>query len=479
MFKTAPLRHQLEEFELTKNKPHWGLLWEMGTGKGWEILAHVSHLANAGEINGFFNLAPRGMHNDWVIEQIPTHLSLENVKSFAWMTSKAGTNKHAQAAREVLEHDGFACLSMSYDAIMTEPGQKFAKLFLTRRRCLYDLDESPKIKTPGAKRTIRVLASGKYAPYRRIASGTIVDDKPFDVYSQIKFLDADAWKEVGCSDFAAFKATFGIWKQQELGGGREFPLLVGYRNLELLKQIVAKHGSRLLKQDVLDLPPKMYAKRTFELSPAQRRAYDQLRDNFYTFCDSGLVSAELAITRLLRFQQITSGYLPTDDAEDGALVSLCDPNPRVQLLVECVEDCGHQFIVWAKYRQDIASIVAALRAAGITCVQYNGQCSDDELIEAKRAFKAGEAQGFVGNPGKGAEGLTLNMAKTMIYFNNSFKLSHRLQSEDRFHRIGQDSPVLIIDLAAIDTVDDAIIDTLRSKYEMAAYIQGDTIKQWI
>lgn len=485
IFKTKPFKHQLDEFEQNKDNPAWGLLWEPGCGKSWPVLNEAAHLEEAGEINGLMVLAPNGVHRNWVVDQIPTHLPdelQERTNTFLYQTSKASTKRHQAAAQAALDYSGFSIACMSYDSVMTERGHAFWKQFLSSRRCMYALDESPRIKTPGSKRSKRIAGSSKAAPYRRILTGTIVDDKPFDVYNQIRFLDPDAWKAVGCSNYTAFKNTFGVWKKQTVGDGRggyrEFPMLVSFRNLELLHEIVSQYGSRLRKEDVLDLPPKLYSKRYFDLTPAQRKAYKGIQNEFYTFLDSGdMVSADLAITRILRLQQVTSGYLPSDD--DERLIPICDPNPRIRLLLECLEDIDHPVIVWAKYRQDISAILKALADAKISAVRYDGECSESEMGDAVDSFKAGDVQVFVANPAKGSEGITLTNAKTMIYFNNGYRLSLRTQSEDRFHRIGQDDPVHIIDLAATDTVDTAIIDVLREKQELASLVQGDEIRSWI
>lgn len=488
-FKTAPFSHQRAEYDQNKDRKAWGLLWEPGCGKTWPILNEAAYLEQAGEITGLMVLAPNGVHRNWVVDQIPAHLPTElaeRAKVMLWQSSKSSTQRHAAEADAVLSHKGFAIACMSYDSIMTAAGKAYWKAFKAQRRCMYVLDESPRIKTPGSKRSKRISGSSVAAPYRRIATGTIVDDKPFDVYNQIRFLDPEAWHEIGCSDFAAFKNTFGIWKKQSMmytgaDGAmheREFPMLVEYRNLELLREMVSRYGSRLRKEDVLDLPPKLYSTRYFEMTPAQWRVYKELQSEFYTFLESGdMVSADLVITRLLRLQQVTSGYLPRD--KDEELVPIVTPNPRIQLLLDCLEDLDHQVIVWAKYQQDITTILAALADAKISAVRYDGRCSETQMGDAVDAFKRGDAQVFVANPAKGSEGITLTCAKTMIYFNNGYRLSQRTQSEDRFHRIGQTDPVHIIDLAAVDTVDTAIIDALRKKYELASFVQGDVVKAWI
>ncbi len=485
-FKTEPFAHQKEEFDAHRDDEAWALLWEPGCGKTWPALNETAHLEAEGKIRGMMVLAPNGVHRNWAVDQIPTHLPqelMDRTRVVLWQTSKANTKWHQRMAKEALEDDGFVIVCMSYDAVMTQKGADFWKVFLKGRPCMYALDESPRIKTPGSRRSKRISASAKWAPYRRILTGTIVDDKPFDVYNQIRFLDPRAWHAVGCADFAAFKNTFGVWRKQQMsdgkGGMREFPVLVSFRNLELLQSIVRKYGSRLKKEDVLDLPPKLYSKRYFELTPAQRRVYKDLQNDLYTFLDSGeMVSVDLAITKMLRLQQVTSGYLPSDTEED-VLIPIGDKNPRINLMLECVEDAGHQVIIWAKYKQDITSILKALGDAKIKAVRYDGQCNETQMGQAVDSFKAGDAQVFVGNPAKGSEGITLTCAKTMIYYNNSYRLSHRTQSEDRFHRIGQTDSVHIIDLAAVDTVDTAIIDMLRRKDELAAVVQGDELREWI
>lgn len=484
-FKTTPYAHQLAEFELSRSMEARGLFWEMGCGKTKPVIDSVAHLYEGGEITGLIVLAPNGVHRNWVVDELPRHLpdaAAEKTRVMHWMTSKASTKGHEEAAAATLKHKGLAVVCMSYNGIMTEPGAKFIRKFVDTRRCMGVLDESPYIKTPGAKRTKRVLALARYLPYRRCLTGTVVDDKPFDVYTQIKFLDDKAWNDIGCADFSAFKATFGVWQTRTLGNGRQFPELVNFRNLPKLNDVVARYGSRLLKENVLDLPPKLYSKRYFELTPAQWKAYRELRDEMLTWVDGQPITAAMAITMRLRLQQITSGYLPTEDPdnEEQRLVPIGDKNPRIDLLLDVLDEAdGQQVIVWAKYKYDIDHILAALKKAGISAVRYDGQCSETEAGQAVDAFKAGEARVFVGNPAKGAEGITLTCAKTVIYFNNSYKLSKRLQSEDRAHRIGQEHPVQIIDLCAEDTVDLQIVDALRNKYEMAAVVQGDELRNWI
>ena len=67
----------------------------------------------------------------------------------------------------------------------------------------------------------------------------------------------------------------------------------------------------------------------------------------------------------------------------------------------------------------------------------------------------------------------------MIYYSNGYDLEKRLQSEDRAHRIGQKKNVTYIDIIAEDTIDEKIVEALRSKIDIASQVMGEELKEWI
>jgi SNF2 family DNA or RNA helicase len=252
--------------------------------------------------------------------------------------------------------------------------------------------------------------------------------------------------------------------------------LLHYKNTEQLNEILASVSSRVTKESAgLNLPPKLYSKRYYDLSSEQMRLYNELRDEYLaTMKDGSVVDGNLAIVRLLRLQQIICGYAQTDDEEPIKMIG--DKNPRMELLGEIVEGLYTPVIIWARFTKDIDQIMELL---GDKAVRYDGKVSEDQAAVNKKRFQNGEAQFFVGNPQKGKEGLTLIQAQTVIYYSNSFKLIDRLQSEDRAHRIGQKNLVNYIDLVAPKTVDEHIVKSLRSKFDIAAQITGDELKDWL
>jgi len=509
-YKTKPLPHQAAEFELTRDLKNRALWWEMGCGKTKPMIDTAAWLFLRGEITGVLVLAPKGVAPNWARDELDKHLPdavRRRTRVLLWDSGKAGTKYYQQEVERALAHDGLLFVCMSYNGIMTEvapgaekpmhvrklrKGRELAKELLTSRRCMMILDESPRIKDPGTKTAKRVQAASPYAAYRRVLSGTPIDNSPFDAYSQIQFLDPFYWQKHGCKGWPAFKAKYGDWvtrliapqlcphpKELRPGCGcRTFPDLVRYKNLDDLGHVLREVGSRLRKDEVLDLPPKMYELRRFDLAPKQQQLYEQIRREFMaTLADGSLVTAPLVITQLLRLQQITSGYITNDD---GAMVLADDRNPRVDLLADTLADIPHKSIVWAKFKEDFAQIGARLLREEIPYVEFYGATSEAARAEAKLRFQEDPSvRVFLGNPACAGEGLTLTAAQTVLYYNTTYRLAHRLQSEDRAHRIGQEHPVLYIDLVADRTVDEKIIGALREKKDLADLILGDPRGNWI
>lgn len=484
-FKTDPFKHQLDEYEFSKDLPARGLLWEMGTGKSKTTIDTGGHLFTENKINAMFIVAPAGVHHNWTINELPTHLPdslMEQTKMVSYSTDKIGTKRHQAEIDEVLDHRHLKVLTMSYDAITTKKGREVAWRMLKNNRCLYVADEARRIKTPSADRTKAVVKSALHAPYRRLLNGTPVPNGPFDIYSQLLFLDESFWACLGISTYTAFKTYFGIFQKGYVRDGqgnmREYPVLVSYKNLDVLNKTLDKLTTRVTKEDVLDLPPKLYSRRTFEMSSAQKKVYKQLEEEFMAFLDSGeMVAAPLALVRMLRMQQITSGFVPViaeHEGEPNPTLDIGTDNPRLDLLKELVEDIPHKCIIWCRFRRTIEKVMEML---GKDAVRYDGTVNDDDRATAMFAFQKGEPKFFVANAQTAGEGLTLHAAKTVIYLENTFNLAERLQSEDRAHRIGQDQSVNIIDVVAEGTVDEHVTECLQKKLDIASTITGDKFRR--
>jgi len=277
-------------------------------------------------------------------------------------------------------------------------------------------------------------------------------------------------------NFFQFQYRYAIMNKRTMGA-HSFNQIVGYRNLEELSGLLKKFSSRVMKDECLDLPKKIYTQRNVVLSTDQARIYDDLKKYALAHIeDEEFMTTTNVMTQLLRMQQVLSGHSKTDS---GETIEVKDH--RLEELMGCLEETEGKAIIWSRFRYDIKRIAEALakKYGPESTVSYFGDTSDTERSEAIESFQNGEARFFIGNPMTGGYGITLTAATTVIYFANSFDLAVRMQSEDRAHRIGQKEHVTYIDLIAEGTIDEQIVKALRNKMDIASVVMGEELKEWL
>jgi len=476
-FKTKPYEHQLKALEKSWASETYALFMEMGTGKSKVLVDNIAMLYDRGAIRGAVIVAPKGVYKNWDQIEFPVHLPehVEHTKVL-W---EPNITKKKQAELDTLfdGKDDLKILIINVEAFSTTKGLDFAHSFLNifLGRALIGIDESTTIKNPTAKRTKNILKIKDLAKYRRILTGSPVTKSPLDLYSQCKFLDP---YHLGYGSYYAYRARYAHMLERNFGG-RRVQIVGSYRRLPELSQKLEKFSYRVLKEDCLDLPEKVFTKRIVELTKEQDKAYKQLKDTALAILDNGkMMSTVNVMTQLMRLHQVTCGHFKADD---GTITHL--KNNRVDSLMELLEETEGKVIIWANYVEDIKNIVGALKKAygEASTVEYHGSVDSTHRQDQIALFqqKNGPTRYFVGNPQTGGYGITLTAANTVIYYSNNYDLEKRLQSEDRAHRIGQTGSVTYVDLIAEGTIDERIVKALRRKINIANEIMGEDISTWI
>lgn len=492
-YKTKPFEHQHKVFKESRDREYFALLMEQGTGKSKVIVDTACWLYGNGEIDTMLVIAPNGVHTNWVINEIPTHAPEHYNVLTAWYRSNPNKQEENQLCK-VLKHDGLGLkvVAMNIEALATKKGVAFAKGFLLSYRTILVVDESSVIKNHSAIRTKNLLKLSIHAQYRRILTGTPITQGPLDLFTQFAFLDPTI---LHTTSYYAFRNRYAITKEMRTAG-RTFKTVVGYQNMDELQRLIAPHSYRVTKAECLDLPEKLFSKRYVMLSPEQQSLYSSLKKDIVAEFDGKVMSAPLALTKLLRLQQIVGGFFVPDstvfcegaDSENDFYTAITAPepinkvNPRVESLIELLEETNGKVIIWARFRAEIEAITRRIEQhfGASLVVEYHGGIDNQERTNAVKAFQTDkEVRFFVGHVQAGGKGLTLHAATTVVYYSNDFSLENRLQSEDRAHRIGQHHPVTYVDFVAKGTLDERVVDVLRSKKNIADIITGDDKIDWI
>ena len=475
IYKTKPYAHQADVLEVSWDKVNWAYFLEMGTGKSKICIDNAAILYECGEIDTFIVIAPKGVYRIWAEIEIPAHMPDRlDAEVVRWRPNPPAALKKALMSLTA-PAEGFRVLIMNVEALSTKKGQRFLVSVLRASKALLAIDESTTIKSPRASRTKALLKLAPLAAYRRILTGFPVTQSPMDLWAQCHFLDETLLGECG-DDFFHFQYRYAIINRRNVGS-HSFNQIVGYRNLDELSHLLGQFSSRILKEECLDLPEKIYIQRNVSLSAEQERIYNELKRYALAHIeDEEFMTTQNVLTQLLRMQQVLSGYSRSDS---GEIIEISDN--RLDELMSCLEETAGKAIIWSRFRRDVKRIAAAIgkKYGADKVVTYFGDTSDDDRSDALVQFQNGDVRFFVGNPQTGGYGITLTAARTMIYFANSFDLAVRMQSEDRAHRIGQSHHVTYIDLIAEDTIDTRIVDALRSKMDIASLVMGEELKEWL
>ena len=472
-FKTKPYAHQLTALEKSWNKESYAYFMEMGTGKTKVLIDNMAMLYDKGAINGALIVAPKGVIGTWYNQEIPTHLPnhIKNV-SVLWQSN---INKTQQEKLNTLFETGedLHILIMNVEAFSTDKGKTFAAKFLRTHKTLTAIDESTVIKNPKAKRTKNILALADLCKYRRIMTGSPVTKNPLDLYSQCNFLDPFL---LNFQSYFAFRNRYAEMKTLHMHG-RQIQIVNGFKNLSELSDKLKGFSYRVLKEDCLDLPPKIWTKRHITLTPEQAKVYKQMKEQALAVLKGKQVTSVSALTQLMRLHQITCGHFAADD---GSVQQI--KNNRLSELMDVLEETEGKAIIWAHYQHDIKNIVKEIEKVHGpgSVVTYYGLTPQDERQDNIKQFQSNDEVRFlIGTPATGGYGITLTQANTVIYYSNGYDLEKRLQSEDRAHRIGQKKSVTYVDIMAEDTVDEKIVKALRKKINIASEVMGEELKDWI
>ena len=475
-FKTTPYRHQLDALEKSWNKKTYAYFMEMGTGKSKVLLDNIAMLYDQGKINSALIIAPKGVYRNWKNQEIPAHF-VDHIKTniVCWTPTPTKKEKELLDSLSVITDD-LVIFLMNVEALSTLKGYEAAYKFLLGHTSLMAIDESTTIKAPTASRTKSSLKLGLYAKYRRILTGSPVTKSPLDLYTQCYFLDPYL---LDFSSYWAFKSRYALMSQRNAAGGsHSYHHVIKYVRLDELNSKLGKFSMRILKEDCLDLPEKIYMKRIVSLTPEQLKVYAEMKKFAVAELENSTMTAFSVLTQLMRLHQITCGHVTLDD---GTIKEI--KNNRLKELLSALEEVDGKVIIWANYRHDIRTITRELeKKYGKPAVaNLYGDTPMDDRDQTILDFQDKEAPltYLVANPKTGGYGLTLTASHTVIYYSNNYDLEIRLQSEDRVHRIGQKSKVTYIDLIAEKTVDEQIVQSLRNKIDIATQVLGEDLKKWL
>lgn len=485
-FKMPPRPYQQAGLNKVYGLKGSALFMDMGTGKTKQAIDTACALRMEDKIKIVLVICKLTLTPNWVAE-FKKHASIE------YDIFLPKTPRSPAVDKWMGEELDFKIMVIGTESLsqgrMFETAQRF---LLSSTKAMVILDESHDIANHKAVRSERVVELGRMAEYRMALTGTPIMDGPMNLYMQFEFLDPNV---IGIGDFYAFRnryAVMGGWRDAK---GRPMNI-VGYQNLDELMALVGPYIFQVRKSEVLtELPPKRFKKHYVELLPEQKALIKELKHSKKYEWDHRGDSQEVVMKNVLelalRLHQIVGGHVATRDKRskfdkltmEELFVDVTEmhevippgKNPKVQETVAIIKETQVSTVVWAVYRPELMAIRQELIRADVPAShigEIHGGVDEDERYAVLEKFQRGEIKYLLTNQQTGGTGYNMTAAELCIYYNNTFSMTARAQSEDRAHRIGQTNSVLYIDLVAEKTIDEVVLAAIDQKMNLSEYIRG-------
>jgi hypothetical protein len=434
------------------------------------VIDSACFLSQACEIDGVLIIAPNGVHHNWTVRELPRHHWDFDRIDFAWRFSDPKNPANFEAFLKASDH-AFPWFAINMESLIRKEVR--AAVVRLMRRCpnlMVVFDESHHFARPGAKRTSMARGLARRAAYRRILTGTAVENSPLQAFSQYELLKKGA---LGFENFGDFKRHHAVYEMARLRNQQMYPRLVRYEHLEELRERMSEYTSVVLRSDCEDLPPIQKDIRYVELSARQIKAWRALKDeSIPELVAMGMFKPVYGGAALIKLQQIEGGYMKS---QDGRLNVLGEDNPKMQALLDEIQQYDGQVIVWFAFIHEIEAAAAMMQKYGIAAGEFHGKISDTNRDRVMLGFEKKQLRVLLGQPKAAGEGRDFSTAGKIVWYSQSADAIARQQASERATAVGGKS-VQLVDLIVPGGIDEYLLELTDNKVSLADAISRQGMK---
>ena len=444
--------YQLDAVRALKPLPYAAIFHEQGLGKTKIAIDLLLFWLGQDIVDTVFVVTKKTLVKNW----------LDELAAHSWVTPSVLSDDRRTNSLSL--NSPVLLYILHYEVVTTNV--ELIRDFLATCRVGGILDESQKIKNPRTRLARCFHSLSSQFERRVIMTGTPSANRPYDIWSQVKFLDDGL--ALGTS-FDTFRAIYDLPKKDTGLQLSEYA-----QRLTTIMKAIRKFSVRETKGTAgIRLPAKTILTHFVELAPSQAAMYRSYRDQLAWELRDELENlvvddAETILKRLLRLVQCVSnpGLIDTEYTECPAKF------PKLATLLDVASASGDKLVVWTQFIGNVEWLAA--RLAKYAPEKLHGSMTIGDRNAAISAFKADtECHVLIATPGAAKEGLTLTTANHAIFYDRGFGLDDYLQAQDRIHRISQNKECFVHNLMASNTIDEWVDGLLSAKHRAAQLAQGD------
>lgn len=450
-YKTKPFQHQLDAISYGLKHKHWLLLDQPGLGKSLSMIYLAQELKEQKGLEHCLIICGiNTLKANWE-KEIKQHSDL-SCKIIGKKVTRNGTVYYKSIKERIVEilnpiNEFFIIInieSLRNDEIV----QAFRN---TKNKIdMVVVDEVHKTSNQSSSQGSNLLKLNKYN-YKIGLSGTLISNNPLNAYLPLKWIGAE---KANLTTFKGQYCEFGGY------GGHQ---IIGYKNLDILKDIIDRYSLRRTKE-LLDIPPKTIIKEIVELEKDHAEFYENIKNGVRDESLKIDLNPNNVLALATRLRQAT--VCPSILTENKIISSKLK---RAVELVDEIVSQGDKVVIMSIFKEPVRQLANMLKEynplIGTGDIDNEIVSKNIDLFQTDANYKV-----FIGTYAKMSTGVTLNAATYMICLDECFSYSDNLQAQDRIHRVTNKVPVFIYNLICQNTIDERVNDIAQSKQDLSDFI---------
>lgn len=405
----VPMAHQKEcasFFTLHKRAFNFS---EPGTGKTLEALWAADYLMNIGEVRRCLVLCPLSiMQAAWLGD-------ISN--SIIHRSAVACHHSDAQRRRDMI-NKGYDFVIVNYDGLPLVADT----IIKDGTFDLIIVDEANAVKSVMTRRWKTLAKLVQPNTHLWMMTGTPAAQSPEDAYGLARLVNP-----------AKVPRFFTSWRDKVMYKFNRFkwmPKPDAYQQVyDALQPAI-----RFTKKECLDLPPVLTETRVVAMTAQQAKYYNLMKTKLVMQAAGETISAVNAAAAVSKILQISCGAAYTDNHE----VVEFDCAPRLNALLEVLEETKHKVLVFAMFRHSIDSIYDFLVRHNIAAEKIHGDVTPNKRTDIFKRFQTtDEPTVLILQPQAAQHGVTLTAADTVVFWGPVMSVDSYIQCVARMDRKGQ------------------------------------------
>lgn len=429
----TPFDHQKITSAFLTLHPRCFLLNDIGTGKTLSALWAWDYLMRMGFVKKVLILSPLStLETVWQNEILANFLARRKSIIVYGNREKRERLLKEDADFYIINHDGLG-VGCERGGRGVTLGEIAAHVRDNPHINAVGVDEGSVYKDSGTLRykVLRQVIFDK--PYLWWLTGTIAPNEPVDAWAQARAVRKEYQEsQKNFRDRTMLRISTFKW--------------VPRKDAAKTTSEIIQPAIRFNREDCIDLPPLMTVDRQVELSPAQKKAYDEIKKQLRLILkEGGSITAVNEAALRTKLIQISCGAIYGEQHE----VHKIDCAPRMTVLREVIEQCNEKIIIFCSLTSVVSMVSSELSADGHTVEVINGTVSAGKRSDIFRAFQGSiNPRIIVADPRTMAHGLTLTAASTIMWYGPTDQPEIYTQANGRINRPGQTKSMLVVRLAS-------------------------------